>query len=169
MPLEIYNYDVTTHERFARDQQDVEAFRKQYHLSPSGSRVVAVQTKILDFVPKQPAIVLLMQTYQRTLWARFEIPKNYYLQRFSSSYVAPSLGSKEMQDADIHRLESYLSNRTEGRFKPDAEREKKDQKNEEDEMIDEGKVLIDLLKHGVKETNEMVDFVISRMYQFIQA
>src|SRR5690242_14790874 len=100
--VEIYSYDITTHERYAHDQQEVEAFRKQYHLPPSGAGLVAVQTKVLDFVPKHPAIVLLMQTYQRKMWARFAIPKNYYLQRFSSSYVAPSLGAKERQDADVH-------------------------------------------------------------------
>ncbi len=65
--VEIYSYDITTHERYAHDQQEVEAFRKQYHLPPAGARHVAVQTKILDFVPKHSAIVLLMQTYQRKL------------------------------------------------------------------------------------------------------
>jgi hypothetical protein len=176
--VEIYSYDITTHERFARDQQEVEAFRRQYHLPPSGARIVAVQTKILDFVPKHPAIVLLMQTYQRKIWARFMIPKNYYLQRFASSYVAPSLGPREKQDADIHRLEAYLNHKTHGRYKKEKEEreegrggEEEKEKGDEEEaaLLDEGKALIHLLEKGVKETNQLVDYVIARMHQFVQA
>lgn len=171
--VEIYSYDITTHERFARDQQEIEAFRKQYHVPPGGARQIAVQTTVLDFVPKHPAIVLLMQTYQRKMWARFMIPKNYYLQRFSSSYVAPSLGSKEKQDADIHRLEAFLKRKTHGRFDRNQNHEKRGneagKKSGEEEMIREGAALISLLEKGVKETNEMVDYVFARMHQFIQA
>jgi hypothetical protein len=175
--VEIYSYDISTHERFARDQQQIEAFRKQYHIPPSGARQVAVQTTVLDFIPKHPAIVLLMQTYQQKLWARFVIPKNYYLQRFASSYVAPSLGAKEKQDADIHRLEAYLKRKTQGRFVRKEQREGKEEKGrdqrrgnrEEEEIADEGEALIELLEKGVKETNEMIDYIFSRMHQFIQA
>ena len=173
--VEIYNYEVTTHERFARDQQEVEAFRKQYHMPPGRAGVIAVQTKILDFVPKHPAIVLLMQTYQRKMWARFVIPKNYYLQRFSSSYVAPSLGAKERQEADVYKLEAYIKRKTRGRF----DRKQREQQREkagreqpasaEEEIMEEGEALIHLLEQGVKETNEMIDYVIARMNQFIQA
>ena len=172
--VEIYSYDITTHERFARDQQEVEAFRKQYHIPTSGARQFAVQTKILDFVPKHPAVVLLMQTYQRKMWARFMIPKNYYLQRFASSYVAPSLGAKEKQEADIHRLEAFMKRKTNGRFianssKLESERGRKKGSPEEEEMVKEGEILINLLEKGVKETNEMVDYVFARMHQFVQA
>ena len=174
--VEIYSYDISTHERFARDQQDIEAFRKQYHIPPGGTRVVAVQTRILDFVPKHPAIALLMQTYQRKMWARFMIPKNYYLQRFASSYVAPSLGAKEKQEADIHRLEAYLKRKTQGRFVRKRQEREKERENrqgrenkEEEEMIEEGEALINMLEKGVKETNEMIDYVFARMHQFVQA
>jgi hypothetical protein len=175
--VEIYSYDITTHERFARDQQEVEAFRKQYHLPPGGARAIAVQTKILDFVPKHPAIVLLMQTYQRKMWARFMIPKNYYLQRFSSSYVAPSLGSKERQEADIQRLEAYLKRKTRGRFvrrkeeeqEGEQQQEREGGRGDEEEMIHEGEALIAMLEKGVKETNELVDYIFARMHQFVQA
>jgi hypothetical protein len=174
--VEIYSYDITAHERFAHDQQEIEAFRKQYHLPPGGARIVAIQTKILDFVPKHPAIVLLMQTYQRKMWARFMIPKNYYMQRFASSYVAPSLGGKERQEADIHRLETYIKRRTRGRFdRKEHERQEKEgekerePESEEEAMIREGEKLINLLEKGVKETNDMVDYVVARMHQFVQA
>lgn len=169
--VEIYSYDITTHERFARDQQEIEAFRKQYHLPPSGARLIAPQTRVLDFVPKHPAIVLLMQTYQKKMWARFVIPKNYYLQRFSSSYVAPSLGPAEKQDADIHRLEAFLKRKKQRKYKRKMgeEREQEKEQEQDSSMVEEGETLINLLEKGVKETNAMVDYVFARMHQFIQA
>lgn len=151
--VEIYSYDITTHERFARDQQEIEAFRLQYHLPPSGARLIAVQTKVLDFIPKHTATSLLFQTYQRKTWARFAIPRNFHNQRFLSSYVAPSLGGKEKQDADIQKIEAYIRHLKDGKK----------------ETTEEGSLIIDLLERGVKETNDMVEYIISRMHQFIQA
>jgi hypothetical protein len=167
---EIYSYDITTHERFARDQKEVEAFQRQFHLPRGGAGLIAIQTKVLDFIPKHPAVVLLLQIYQRKTWARFSIPKNYHNQRFLSSYVAPSLGPAEKQDADIHRIESYLKQKTKKRDQRKEKQEQRDQQNnEEDQLEDEGQVIIQLLSKGVKETNQMVDFVIARMHQFVQA
>ncbi|MCH9627239.1 MAG: hypothetical protein S4CHLAM2_08740 [Chlamydiales bacterium] len=170
--VEIYSYDITTHERFARDQQEIEAFRKQYHIPPGRAKIVAVHTRVLDFVPKHPALVLLMQTYQRKMWARFMIPKNYYTQRFASSYVAPSLGGTKKQSADIHKIHAFLKNQTRGR-KVRSREERKDQdeseKNRDEQLVDEGEVIVDMIEKGVKETNEMIDYIISRMHQFVQA
>lgn len=175
--VEIYNYDASTHERFARDQQEVEAFRKQYHLPPSGGgQIASAQTRVLDFIPKHPAMVLLLQTFQRKNWAGFVIPKNYYLQRFASSYVAPSLGSKERQDADIQRLEAYLKRKTHGRFvrgqrdqEEGGQKRQEQEGQEEHEIVEEGEILMNLLEKGVQETNTMVDYVYARMHQFVQA
>lgn len=165
--VEIYSYDVTTHERFARDQQEIEAFRKQYHIPPSRTQMIAVQTRVLDFVPKHNALALLMQTYQQKLWARFMIPKNYYTQRFASSYVAPSLGTTEKQEADLNKIRAFIRNQTRGRrVRPKEER---DESNQDEQLADEGDQIIEMLEKGVKETNEMVDFIISRMHQFVQA
>lgn len=169
--VEIYSYDITTHERFARDQQEIEAFRKQYHIPPSRAKLIAVQTRVLDFVPKHPALVLLMQTYQRKMWARFMIPKNYYAQRFTSSYVAPSLGATEKQEADIRKIRAFLKNQTRGRVVRRKEEREKDERerNRDEQLTDEGEVLVEMMEKGIKETNEMIDFIISRMHQFVQA
>ncbi len=169
--VEVHSYDITAHERYAYDQQEIEAFRKQYHVPPSGAKMVAVQTRVMDFIPKHPAIVMLMQTYQRKMWARFMIPKNYYTQRFTSSYVAPSLGSTEKQDADIYKIHAFLKNQTRGRkIRRKEERdEESGEKSRDEELMDESDALIEMMEKGVKETNEMVDFVISRMHQFVQA
>ncbi len=173
--VEIYSYDITTHERFARDQQEIEAFRLQYHLPPSGARLIAVQTKVLDFIPKHTAIALLFQTYQKKTWARFAIPRNFHNQRFLSSYVAPGLGSKEKQDADIQRIEAFLQQQIQDRaiLRREEEEERGQQQEEEEpseeETKEEAGLIIELLEKGVKETNEMVEYIISRMHQFIQA
>jgi hypothetical protein len=160
---EIYSIDIAAHDRFAQDQEVFEAFKLQYHLPLSRAGLIAVQTKVLDFIPKHSAIVVLLQIYQRKTWARFSIPKNYHNQRFLSSYVAPSLGPAEKQDADIQRIESYLQQ------KRKTGQENQREKEEEETMEDEGQTIIQLLSKGVKETNQMVDFVIARMHQFVQA
>lgn len=148
--VEIYNYDV--HDRYAKDQELVESFVKQYQLPPSRAGVVAIQTKVLDFIPKHSAIALLMQTHQKKTWAGFEPPPNFYMQRFSSSYVAPSLGSYEKQDADIHKVESFLKSRV-----------------EEQSVFEQGESIIQLLDFGIKRTNQEIDYIFSRIHQFVQA
>jgi len=172
--VEVYsdNAWIASHERFARDQKEVEAFRKQFHIPPSGERIVSVQTKVLDFIPKYPAISLLLEIYVRKSWARFAIPDNYYTQRFFTSRVAPSLGPPEKQEADIRKLENFVRDKT---HKPllqllEEREEKGDQeKEEEDPIVEEARILARLLQKGVKDINEMIDFIVTRMYQFVQA
>lgn len=171
--VEVYSFDITPHEQFARAQEAIEAFRKQYHIPPGGAKVIASQTRVLDFVPKHPAIVLLMQTYQKKLRSLFTIPPNYYTQRFTTSYLAPSLGP-EKQEADIHKIEAFVKSRTKGRKvrkkeERDVEGQKEGKRNQDEELTDEGDTIINMMEKGVKETNEMIDFVIGRMHQFIQA
>ncbi|MFN0065745.1 MAG: DUF5399 family protein [Chlamydiales bacterium] len=160
--VEIYSHDISSHERYAHDQNLIEDFQKAYHLPPSAAGIVAVQTRILDMNPKLPAIVMLMQTNQRKMWAGFSIPAHFYTQRAKSSYVAPSLGSAEKQDADVQRLLAIIAEHGGDQESGGKEEE------EEDTPKREGEILIELLEKGIKETNEMVDFVISRMNQFVQ-
>jgi len=155
--VEIYSYDSTTHERFARDQQEIAAFRMQYHVPPGGARFIANQAQVLDFIPKYPAVSLLFQTHQRKTWARFAIPQNFHKQRFWSSFVAPSLGNIQKQTADMQRLEAFLH------------KKEREDKGEDGEMKEEGELLVHFLKTGVIETNEMIEYIIGRMHQFIQA
>jgi len=167
--VEIYNIDISSHEQFARTQVEIEAFKNQYHTPSTGIRFFDVQTRILDFVPKQPAIELLLQTFVRSLWARVLLPPNYYNQRFFSSYVAPSLGPSQKQKADIDRITSYLNQQTENRYEQEREKRKGQQPGgtEEAEMSYEGDVLIALL-YEIKGTNGLVDFIFSRIHEFVQ-
>ena len=168
--VEIYNIDITTHERFARDVQAVEAFRRQYHVPTTGERTIVAQTKILDFIPKHTAIVLLLQMYQKKTWALFAVPKHFYEQRLTSSYIAPSLGSTEKLNADIQKLHAFVKQKTKDKIRENEDREQRDRKkSEEEEILEEGEIISLLLEKGVKETNSMVDFVISKMHQFVAA
>lgn len=167
--VEVYNIDISTHERFARDLQASEAFRKQYHVPITGERTIADQTKILDFIPKHPAIVLLLQVYQKKTWALFSVPKLFYEQRLSSSYIAPSLGSTDKVNADLQKIQAFVKKKTHGRVERKEERDEEAPKDEEDEIIEEGQIISALLEKGIKETNEMVDFVIAKMHQFVAA
>lgn len=163
--VEIYNIDIGSHERFARDQKEIEAFQRQYHISPSQTGLIAAQTKVLDFIPKHNAVDLLLRTFQRTSWARFSVPKNFHMQRLLSSYVAPSLGSQEAQRAALMRILNLL----------DKERGKKQQDSSEEEeeedssFEEEAETLVELIEKGIIWVNEEVDFVLARMRQFIQA
>lgn len=170
--VEIYNIDIATHERFARDTQAIEAFRRQYHIPATGQRAISLQTTILDFIPKPPALTLLLQLYQKKNWALFAIPKNFHTQRFLTSYIAPSLGSSEKQDADVQKIRAFLKQKAPRAVKRREEKQEGGQKDkdkdEEDEILDEGETIVSLLEKGIKETNSMIDFVISRMHQFVQ-
>lgn len=163
--VEIYSYNITTHERYDKDQAEIEAFRKQYHVPPSGARYIAAQATVLDLVPKHPAVVLLMQTYQRKMWSSITLPKDYSTQRVSSPYVAPSLGPIEKQDADVQKIHAYIR-----KLAVDYEKKPSAQYAREKGSIEqEAKSIIDLLEKGVKETNILVDMVIARTHQFIHA
>ncbi|MEZ5314963.1 MAG: DUF5399 family protein [Chlamydiales bacterium] len=163
--VKIYNYDIHAHERFARDQEEVEAFYKQYHLPISQSYLVAKQTSILDLIPKLSAIVRLMETYRKKTWAGFNIPENYYSQRLAASpYLAPSLGTPEKQIADINKIRTFLNTQAESRLS----NKQKETQTSQDVLNQEGEAIIHMIE-GIKQVNDMINFVITRMCQFVQA
>lgn len=160
--VEVYN-DVTWiphHERYARDTQAAEDFAKYYHISASNARVIAAQTKIVSVIPKYPEIYLLLGTYLRKSWSRFAVPENYLTQQSFTSYIAPSLGPPEKQEADIRKIENYLRQEV-GIETFDLEGEGGDP------LVDQGRAIAVMLKKGVKENNELVRFITERMRSFI--
>lgn len=168
---EISNYDTSVHERFARDQQEIEAFQRQYQVLPEQARGVAVQTQVVNAVPNYPEWAQLLQVYQRKRWAYFVMPLHYTSQRVLSPYIAPSFGPVERQNAEIGKIEAFVKKKTEGKkVRRKEERAKDDsQKNSEEALLDEGDALIEMIRRGIKEPNEMVTYILSRMLQFVQA
>lgn len=157
---------VSDHERYASDKQAVEAFRRDFHIPAAGERAIALQTTILDFIPKHPAIVLLLQIYQKKSWVLFAIPLNYYNQRLISPYIAPSLGTQEKQKADISKILAFVKQKT--GWTPEMG-EMEGGSREAKIMILEGNRIIRLLNKGVMETNSLIDLVLEGIYKFIQA
>ncbi|EPP35997.1 hypothetical protein CP10881SC42_0588 [Chlamydia avium] len=148
-------------------------------------RDVAKHAQILDMTPKPSALSSLMQTNQKTHWAFFSPPENFYKQRFSTPYLAPSLGSPDQQDHDIEKISSYLKVLTRGKFSyqsrvtpflayGDQKEDHEDRKDhetedlEEDVLVQEGKILLKAIDLGLKSSNIMIDYVISRIFQFVQ-
>ncbi|MCH9609328.1 MAG: hypothetical protein S4CHLAM45_08000 [Chlamydiales bacterium] len=166
--VEVFNIGIGQHERYAQDQEMVEKFQEQYHMPPAGARYIAGQTKILDLVPKQPALELLMQTQKRKSWAQFKSPQNFYNQSYASQFIVPSLGPIEKQDADIARIRAILEEEGDGQEEGDQPTEEEEgDGQEEGDQPTEGEILLDLLM-TVRDTNEMIDYVHSRIGQFLQ-
>ncbi|KDU80039.1 hypothetical protein DU19_0598 [Chlamydia muridarum] len=149
-------------------------------------RDIAKHAQILDMTPKPSALSTLMQTNKKTCWASFSPPANFHKQRFSTPYLVPSLGSPDKQDQDMEKISSYLKVLTRGKFsyrsetspllkknKPssdqdDTSKQSFDQDEEEDALVHEGKILLRALDQGIKSSNLLIDYVISRIFQFVQ-
>ncbi|WP_213357837.1 DUF5399 family protein [Chlamydiifrater phoenicopteri] len=177
--VEIFNYNTSVYERYASETKVINDFRKELNLDSSFIRDVAGHTRILDFTPKPSALTTLMGLDQKTQWAFFSPPPGYFKQRFSTPYLVPSLGSSDNQDADIEKLSSFLKVLTNGRFdykskvhgsfdQQDPDQDDDDDDETEDPKIQEGKTLLKALDLGIKSSNVMIDYIISRIFQFVQ-
>lgn len=180
--VEIFNYSTSVYEKHASSNKVVNDFRKEVHMEGVAIRDIANHAQILDMTPKPSALSSLMQTDQKTHWAFFSPPKNFYKQRFATPYLAPSLGSPDQQDCDIEKISSYLKVLTRGKFSyesrvtpflshKDQQEEETDEENEDFEdyvLVQEGKILLKAIDLGLKSSNIMIDYVISRIFQFVQ-
>ncbi|EQM62763.1 hypothetical protein H359_0743 [Chlamydia ibidis 10-1398/6] len=145
-------------------------------------REVARHAQILDMTPKPSALTTLMQTDKKTHWAFFSPPQNFHKQRCSNPYLAPSLGSPDQQDEDMEKISAYLRVLTRGKFSyrsrvtpllsyrenKDKETEEEEEDSEETQLLKEGRILLKALDLGIKSSNVMIDYVISRIFQFVQ-
>lgn len=187
--VEIFNYSSSIYEQHSSNSKIINDFRKEIHMEPVVIRDVAKHAQILDMTPKPSALTSLLQTNKKTEWAFFSPPKNFHTQRFNTPYLAPSLGSPEQQDDDINKVVEFLKIMTKGKFyyqskarpifyRPSDEETFEDDDYEEYEepsenehessLIEEGTAIIKALDLGLKSTNIMIDYVISRIFQFVQ-
>lgn len=183
--VEIFNYSSSVYEKHSLNTKAVNEFKKEVHMEGFSIREVAKHAQILDMNPKPSALSCLMQTNQKACWASFSPPKNFFKQRFSTPYLVSSLGSPDRQDEDMEKITAYLKLITKGRFhyrsqvrpfflhhdEEDAG-DQHHQHEEEEELnqraVEEGKVLLKVLDHGIKSSNIMIDYIISRIFQFVQ-
>ncbi|WP_375793274.1 DUF5399 family protein [Chlamydia sp. 12-01] len=181
--VEIFNYSTSVYEKHASNNKVVNDFRKEVHMESLTIRDVAKHAQILDMTPKPSALSSLMQTNKKTHWAFFSPPNNFHKQRFSTPYLAPSLGSPDQQDDDLEKISSYLKVLTRGKFsyqsrvtpflsykdqEESEEEEEEGSDSEEDVIVQEGKILLKAIDLGLKSSNIMIDYVISRIFQFVQ-
>lgn len=139
---------ISASDRYAIGKRNQEAFEKEL-LPISQSGIFPAHTQIIDLTPKHTAIIQLMQTNQRISWARIDFPPYFHVQRSTSPYIAPSLGSAEKLEADKQKLDAFAQTQNEN-VQAQARR-------------------LTAVLTTVKETNDMIDFVKSHMLRFVQA
>ncbi len=183
--VEIFNYSTSVYEKHASNNKIVNDFRKEVHMEGVAIRDIAKHAQILDMTPKHSALTTLMQTNQKTHWAMFAPPANFHKQRFSTPYLVPSLGSPDQQDEAMEKITSYLKVLTRGKFsfrssvrpflahkdsgeQHQQEDDSESEDGEENQLLQEGKTLLKVLDQGIKSSNVMIDYVISRIFQFVQ-
>ncbi|MBQ8498326.1 DUF5399 family protein [Chlamydia sp.] len=184
--VEIFNYSASVYEKHSSTNKLVSDFRKEIQMEGAAIRDIARHAQILDMTPKPSALSTLMQTNKKTCWASFSPPANFHKQRFSTPYLVPSLGSPDRQDQDMEKISSYLKILTRGKFsyrsvtsplskknrhQSDQESTKQEfdrEEEQEETLIREGEVLLRALDLGIKSSNLLIDYVISRIFQFVQ-
>ncbi|AAC67866.1 DUF5399 domain-containing protein [Chlamydia trachomatis] len=186
--VEIFNYSTSVYEKHSSTNKLVNDFRKEIQMEGAAIRDIAKHAQILDMTPKPSALSTLMQTNKKTCWASFSPPTNFHKQRFSTPYLVPSLGSPDKQDQDMEKISSYLKVLTRGKFSYRSTADTLSRKNkrssdqkrngqhfeqeelevEEEVLVREGTVLLRALDQGIKSSNLLIDYVISRIFQFVQ-
>lgn len=149
MSFDIYNIDV--HERYARDRQGVEQYQQQY-LPPGDPRAaVAQQTQVRVVTPTPSAITQLLQTNVRKAWALIFPPPHYFSQRQFSRHLAPSLGGDAKHEADVFKIDTFL---------------RQTRSTEKVEIQKEADAL-KKMRNLVKTQNDLADYIIARMNQYL--
>ena len=184
--VEIFNYSTSVYEKHSSTNKLVNDFRKEIQMEGAAIRDIAKHAQILDMTPKPSALSTLMQTDKKTCWASFAPPAKFHKQRFSTPYLVPSLGSPDQQDQDMEKISSYLKVLTRGKFsyrsttapltrrgkrhpdREDLEEEAANEEEQEESLVREGKILLRALDQGLKSSNLLIDYVISRIFQFVQ-
>lgn len=158
MTSNIGKTDLDVSERFAVDRAAIEAYGREFHVPAAGERFIAAQTTIKDLNPKPTALTLLLQLHQKTTWAAVCPPAHFFQQHLFSYRFAPSMGYSEKQEADMHKIkaiaESFVA---------------KLSAQEMQEVHEEATILTSMLESGVKEPNDLIDFVLSKMREFVAA
>ncbi|MBF5050886.1 hypothetical protein CLAVI_000508 [Candidatus Clavichlamydia salmonicola] len=183
--VEIFNYSSSVQERFVQEQKALQGFQQKLSVQPHTFRQMALHASVLDVTPRSSALSSLMGTDQKISWAHFSPPTNFRSQRVRSPYLVPSLGSSEKQDQDMEKICSFLHTMTGGQFfysskvsligkqksfdeESQEESENHDEDEDQDPMISQGKKILKVLDLGIKSSNVMIDYIISRMFQFVQ-
>jgi len=157
MARTIDNLGVDISNRYAEDQEIFdETLTKE-------ARTIPNQTRILATYPSYTSeFDTLFDLGMRNIhWALFLAPPNYYSSRrkLFAEQLAPDLGSLDMQDAQIEKVEAY------GEQEKERRRQNHASPKEEEEIELEKKILLTLLQKIHHYDQELVD-INSRRSQY---
>ena len=167
------NIDFNVHEQFAQHSAEVEKWSKDFQVPISKAGFVPFD-KVIDVAPKYPAMTQLMQTHQRTMWAGALAPEGFSSQRPNSRLTAISVGSSEMLDNVIDQI-----NQVEQQHGISAPANI----GQDDLSIDFDPDAIDIpqsaqtlspgqrianVARAVRDTNDAIEYIYSRIKQFLQ-
>lgn len=163
-PRTIDDLGVETSVRWATDQEYLDkTITKE---SPFVSRQTTVDVSSPFFKSEFDLLFEVKQRYQH--WANFFAPKEYMEQkmRLFTFQVIPSLGSEELQLAQMQKIKDKLASSIKERKEKGkvGEFAWQDQKGEEDEMR-ESKTLLDLLEY-INEIDKLIVAINSRRSQY---
>ena len=135
MARTIDNLGLETSTRYAQDREVFdESLIKEAIFIPS-------QTKIAVTLPSYPSEFDMLFGLGETgaLWASFYAPPNYYAyrRRLFAEQIIPELGTPDMQDTQIERIEEV----------GDEEKKKKENPHEEEDVEKEKQILLKLLNN----------------------
>lgn len=160
-------------ESFAQSTHEMEKWSKDFKVPISKAGAVPFD-RILDLAPKYPAMTLLMQTHQKTTWSNVKPPENFFSQRCDSRFIATSLGSCEKLDAVVETVEQVELERgihtaaaaapddLSADFDPDALELPQSAQN-----LSAGQRIANAAL-AVRDTNDAIEYVDSRVKQFLQ-
>jgi hypothetical protein len=169
----IDNLDFVNHERFASDTKDYELFKADLRVDNPAiieTNYISKQVEVNSLQPTVPSLISLFEADQKSTWAHFEAPANFFTTRSINGYVVSKLGSPSAQEADIEKLEKKLhaiSNKLREAYQNPAtfsDQEIAELKN----LKKQGLRLLRTLYKGILDTHQMVDFVHGRMLQYLQ-
>ncbi|NGX59600.1 MAG: hypothetical protein KR126chlam3_00753 [Chlamydiae bacterium] len=123
------------------------------------ARLIPAQTRITTTVPSYTSEFELLFELgkRRALWALFRAPPNYYVyrRRLFAEQIIPDLGSPDLQESQLERLEAL----------GEEEKERHKEPRDEEEIEKEKKILKKLLQNVLLFDQLLID-INSRRSQY---
>lgn len=101
----IHNLGPDASSRYAKDQQTLLEYEKQYKVSPDRAQFIKHHAQVLDKTVRPPQIDVLMGTNQKKNWAQTRFPMGYFADRPTSKFV---LAPPEQLAADQEKLVAVM-------------------------------------------------------------
>lgn len=154
MARTIDNLGVEISNRYAEDREIYdESLIKESRLIPSQTQVTTTLPAYTDEFD-----ILFELGRRRALWAAFRAPPNYYVyrRRLFAEQLIPNLGSPDLQEAKLERLDAF----------GEEEREKHSDSEKEEEEVEKERQILKKLLQNLNLFNQMLIDINSRRSQY---